>query len=190
MPREPQDTGAHYPAPTLCILLGMVRCSPSCRCPDGRCLPARSGGYNRARNPHGCHCRRSRASKPGSRTRKSTELGGGRHPEDAAPLAREVVKGVARREECSGLWTPASWCRAQGRARRPPGAGLRRGHGRTNGRAHLAWHRLVVPAARPLRRRLLNPPARRAPAHRASCHGDWGGANPLLTNEFHALLPG
>lgn len=121
-------TSAHYPAPTPFIPLSMGRYSPSCRCPDGRCLPARSGGCSRARSPHGCRCRRSRASTPRIRTRKSTALGDRRHPGDAARVtggvamgvARGPVRGAARRAGCSGLWTPASWCRAQGRARRPP----------------------------------------------------------------------
>lgn len=132
----------------------MVACSPSCHCPDGRCLPARSGGCSRARSPPGCRCRRSRASTPGSRTRKSTTLGGRCRPGGAA-------RGTVRLAGCSGLQTLASWCRAQGRARAASGAGLRRGHGRTDGRAHLAWHRLVAPAARPGPRHPLNPPARK-----------------------------
>lgn len=160
----------------------MVGCSPSCHCPDGRYLPARTGGYSRERSPHGCRCKRSRASTPGSRTRKSTALGGQRRPGETAR--------AARRAGCSGLWTPASWCRAQGRTRAASGAGLRRGHGRTDGRAHLAWHRLVAPAARPLPRPFINPPAGRPPPTAASCRGDWGGATPLLANYLRVLLPG
>lgn len=120
LPREPQTfqgTSAHDPAPTPPFPPGMIGCSPSCRCPDGKCLPARSGGCSHARSPHGCRCRRSRASKPGSHIRKSTGLGGLRGPGGAA----RAVRAAARRAGCSGLRTPASWCRAQGRARRPPG---------------------------------------------------------------------
>lgn len=141
----------------------MIGCSPSCRCPDGRCLPAKICGYSRARSPHGCRYRRSRASTPGSRTQKSTELGGRRRPGAAAQATRRVAtrRGSARQARCSGLQIPASWCRAQGRARAASGTGLRRGHGKTDGHAHLAWHRSVAPAARPLPRTFINPPAGR-----------------------------
>lgn len=137
LPREPrtfQSISVHYPVSHPLNAWDMVGCLPSCRCPGGRCLPARSGGCSRARSPLGCHCRRSRASTPESRIRKSTVRGGRHRPGGAARVARGAVKGPARRVECSGLRTPVSWCRAQGRARTASGAGLRRGHG------HLAWH--------------------------------------------------
>lgn len=137
-------------------------CSPSCRYPDGRYLLARSGGCSRARSPHGCHCRRSRASTPASRTRKSTEHGGRRRrcrPGEPGRMVKRAVKRATRLAACPG--TPASWCRAQGRARAASDAGLRRGHGRTDGRVHLARHRLHDSAEWPLLRRPLNPPAGR-----------------------------
>lgn len=73
-----------------------------------------------------------------------------------------MVQGTVKEAGCSGLRTPASWCRAQGRARAASGAGLRHWHGRTDGRVHLAWHRSVVPAEWCLQRRSLNPPAGKA----------------------------
>lgn len=151
-----------YPIP---LPRGMIQCSPSCRCPDGRCLPARTGGCSRAQSPHGCRCRRSRASTPGSHNRKSTALGGRRRPGEAARAARRA----ARRARGSGLRTPASWCRAQGRARAVSRTALLRRHGGTDGRAHLAWHRFVAPAARPLPGPVLNPPVgRRCPPRPAA----------------------
>lgn len=78
-----------------------------------------------------------------------------------------MVQGTVKEAGCSGLRTPASWCRAQGRAQAASGAGLRHGHGhghghgRTDGRVHLAWHLPVAPAERFLQRRSLNPQAER-----------------------------
>jgi hypothetical protein len=51
--------------------------------------------------------------------------------------------------------------------KRPPGAGLRRGHGRTDGRAHLAWHQSVAPAEWPPQEALFKPSGREAPAYRS-----------------------
>lgn len=73
-----------------------------------------------------------------------------------------MVQGTVKEAECSGMRTLASWCRAQGRTRAASETGLRHGHGRTDGRVHLAWHRSVVPAEWSLQRRSLNPPARKA----------------------------
>jgi hypothetical protein len=119
-PESPGRSRAPVPTtlPFLLHPLGTVGCSPSFRCPGGRCLPARTGGCSRVRSPHGCHCRRSRASTPGSRTRKSTGIGG-RHPPG---VAAGMVQGTARGTEWSGLRTPASWCRAQGRAQAASGS--------------------------------------------------------------------
>lgn len=165
---KPQTRFTHFPAipghgrPLSCqphpTPLGTEGCSPSCRCPYGRCLPARTVGYSHVRSPHGCHCRQSPASTLGNRTRKSTGLGGRHPPRKAA----RMVQGTVKEAGCSGLRTPASWCRAQGRAQAASGAGLRHGHGRTDGRVHLAWHRSVVPAEWSLQKRSLNPPARKA----------------------------
>lgn len=138
--------------------LGTVGCSPSCHCPCGRCLPARTGGYSHGRSPRGCRCKQSLASTLGSRIRKSTGPGGRHPPRRAARMVRETGREAGR----SGLRTPASWCPAQGRARVASGAGLRHWHGRTDGRVHLAWHRSVAPAEQFLQTRSLNPPAGRA----------------------------
>lgn len=112
-PQSPGQAGAPSPARPHPCPWGMAACSPSCRCPDGRCLPARTGGCSRARSPRGCRYRRSRASTPGSRTRRSTAPGGRHRPAGAAP--------AARRARGPGLRMPASWCRAQGRARASSG---------------------------------------------------------------------
>lgn len=164
----------------------MIGCSPSFHCPDGRCLLARTCGYSRARNPHGCHYRRSPASTPGSHTRKSTAPEGRRRPRGAAQATRGVA---ARRARCSGLQTPASWCRAQGRARAASGAGLRRGHGRTDGRAHLAWHRLVVPAAGAPAQALYKPSGGRALPTAASCAVIGAGKIPFWPITFGFCCP-
>lgn len=72
-----------------------------------------------------------------------------------------MVQATVREAGCSGLRTPASWCRAQGRAQAASGAGLRHGHGKTDGRVHLAWHRSDAPAEWHPQRRSLNPSAGR-----------------------------
>lgn len=63
-------------------------------------------------------------------------------------------------------------------------AGLRRGRGRTDGRAHLAWHRLVAPAAQPLPSPLLNPPVGklRPPPPAAAATG--AGQLPFSANDL------
>lgn len=189
------ESAQRAPAPTILrptltpYCLGHGRCSPSCHCPDGRCLPARTGGYSRARSPHGCRYRQSRASTPGSRTRKSTALGGRRRPGAAAQEARRVVRWAG----CPGLRTPASWCRAQTRARaaswtvlqgRSPGRVRKDERTRTPGLARLGRSSCEASS-----KDLYKRSGWLAQLAAAGCRGDWGGANSLLANYLRILLP-